>query len=173
MEQLLRVVLVGQEVEQPAVRGIVAPELLVKGYELSGMRQGSRVHLCALVHEFLDEGLDPPDSIGGEAHPPFRVETFQCLYQSEIAFLDDIEIIVAAVEISPAHVHDEHEVRLHYLLPGCLVALLVLSRELVFLLMAEPAVLPHFTAILIQIQIVRSIVHRSHPFLSLGGRAAG
>ncbi len=123
------------------------------------MTQTSRVYLCTLAHERHDKGLDPPGRIVNKRYSAFRIKTVQGSYHPKIPFLNNIKIIVAAIKILPAHLHHKPEVCLYYLLPGSLIASLILSCKFIFLFIGKGSVVLDFPVIMLKLIIIVNSTH--------------
>src|ERR1019366_5208420 len=89
----------------------------------------------------------PPRRIGREAKPALRVEFFQSVDQSEIAFLDQIGERQAAIEVVLGDTDDEPKIVLDHLLPRLEIAIAIRARVVELLRGSEERALPDFVEV--------------------------
>src|SRR5260221_5132594 len=73
---------------------------------------------CLIRNAAADRLPDPPGGVGGELVAAAILELVDRLHQADIAFLDQVEELQAAVDVFLGDRDDEAQVRLHHLLFG-------------------------------------------------------
>src|SRR5258708_36440353 len=73
---------------------------------------------CLIRNAAADRLPDPPRGVGGELVAAAILELVDPLHQADIAFLDQVEELQAAVGVFLGNRDDEAQVRLHHLLLG-------------------------------------------------------
>ena len=101
-----------------------------------------------LIHDRAFDRLPyPPCRVGGESKPTLRIELFQGVDQSEIAFFDKIGEREPAIKVMLGDADDEPQVVLDHFLPRVEIASAICARVFELLRGSEERALPDFVEV--------------------------